>query len=30
LNATSSFVEADTFRRAGISFINSIWRELLS
>ena len=30
LNATASFVEADTFRKEGISFINSIWRELLA
>ncbi|KAG9530906.1 carboxylesterase, partial [Aureobasidium melanogenum] len=30
LNATASYVEADTFRREGISFINSIWRELLA
>ncbi|KAI5242641.1 carboxylesterase [Aureobasidium subglaciale] len=30
LNATASFVEADTFRKQGISFINSIWRELLA
>jgi carboxylesterase type B len=30
LNATASFVEKDTFRKEGISFINSIWRELLA
>ncbi|KAK6002215.1 hypothetical protein QM012_001853 [Aureobasidium pullulans] len=30
LNATASLVEADTFRSEGISFINSIWRELLA
>jgi hypothetical protein len=30
LNATASFVEKDTFRKEGIIFINSIWRELLA
>jgi carboxylesterase type B len=30
LNATAIFVEKDTFRKEGISFINSIWRELLA
>lgn len=30
LNATASFSEPDTFRKQGISFINSIWRELLA
>ncbi|KAL9088877.1 MAG: hypothetical protein Q9159_002840 [Coniocarpon cinnabarinum] len=29
LNANSSFIEADTFRQAGIAFINSISLELL-
>ncbi|KAL1964878.1 hypothetical protein VTN77DRAFT_6231 [Rasamsonia byssochlamydoides] len=30
LNSNGSFVEADTWRKAGITFINTIWRELLS
>jgi carboxylesterase type B len=30
LNATIIFVEKDAFRKEGISFINSIWRELLA
>ncbi|KAF2192475.1 lipase [Zopfia rhizophila CBS 207.26] len=30
LNSNSSFVEADTWRKEGIAFINSISRELLS
>lgn len=30
LNSNGSFVESDTWRKDGINFINSIWRELLS
>jgi carboxylesterase type B len=30
LNSNGSFVEDDTWRKAGVAFINSIWRELLA